>query len=349
VVVVHVFMLISRRLLHSSSPPMPKTSSHICSLLCCVDIHYLSRRCDVLVLELRDCDVLADLLLGDDLLVEHRGSALGEPVVALLRLPCVRCDVVAHEGGLLFGDDGHIDVASGAQVVPDTGLDGVGAQLDGLVARQVGLPLCLEDGHGGQRAGAHGHVGQLVGGAVGVDGEEVGARGVDARDDQVGADVALVAEQVLLQHGHGGHDARLAAGAEGVQLEVRRDDGGGELGVGGGTGTRAPDVRGDVVQLLAVLWRLAYKNSRVCSLEATEARSCGLVQLKAMDATHLVSYNRPAGGSCVCSNHDAAIEQRAHDCGSCAGRLWQRHTLGVEGSIAVVVGEVEAGHDGGIW
>lgn len=86
-----------------------------------------------------------------------------------------------------------------------------------------------------------------------MDGEEVGAGGVDTGNDQVCTDVALVAEEMLLEQGHGGDDARLAAGAEGVQLEVGRDDGGGELGVGGGSGTCTPDVRGDIVQLLAVL------------------------------------------------------------------------------------------------
>jgi hypothetical protein len=65
--------------------------------------------------------------------------------------------------------------------------------------------------------------------------------------------VALVAEQVLLEHGHACYDAGLAAGGEGVQFEVRGDDGSCELGVCGGSGTGAPNVGGDVVELLAVL------------------------------------------------------------------------------------------------
>jgi hypothetical protein len=81
----------------------------------------------------------------------------------------------------------------------------------------------------------------------------VGPCRVDAGHDEVGADVALVAEEVLLEHGHAGHDAGLAAGRERVQLELRADQGGGELGVGGGAGARAPDVGRNVVQLLAVL------------------------------------------------------------------------------------------------
>lgn len=88
---------------------------------------------------------------------------------------------------------------------------------------------------------------------MGVDGEEMCASGVNTGNDEVSANVTLVAEQVLFQHGHAGNDAGLAAGGEGVQFEVRGDDGGGELGVGGGTGTRTPNVRGDVVEFLAVL------------------------------------------------------------------------------------------------
>lgn len=88
---------------------------------------------------------------------------------------------------------------------------------------------------------------------MGVDGEEVGARGVAAGNDEVGADVALVAEQMLLEEGHAGDDAGLAAGGERVQLELGGDEGGGELGVGGGAGAGAPDLGGDVVKLFAVL------------------------------------------------------------------------------------------------
>jgi hypothetical protein len=199
-------------------------------------------------------NILANLLLGDDLLVQHGRSTALEPVVPLLGLPRVGRLVVPHERRLVLGDDGHIDVASRAQIVPDTGLDGVGAQSDGVFSREVLLPLCLEDRHGGQRAGSHCHVRQLISGAVGVHSEEMRASGVDAGDHEVGTDVALVPEQVLLQHGHAGDDAGLAAGGEGVQFEVRRDDGRGELGVCRGSGTGAPDVGGDVVQFLAVLY-----------------------------------------------------------------------------------------------
>ena len=84
-------------------------------------------------------------------------------------------------------------------------------------------------------------------------GEEVGTRGVHARNDEVGANVALVAEEVLLQHCHAGDDARFAAGGESVQFEVGGDDGCGELGVCRCSCAGAPDVGGDVVEFLAVL------------------------------------------------------------------------------------------------
>lgn len=83
--------------------------------------------------------------------------------------------------------------------------------------------------------------------------EQVRARRVHARHHQVRADVALVAEQVLLEQRHAGHDARLAARRQRVQLEVRRDQRRRELRVCGCAGARAPDLRRDVVQLLAVL------------------------------------------------------------------------------------------------
>ena len=200
-----------------------------------------------------DGNVLANLLPCDDLLVEDGGRAPLETVVPLLGLSRVGRLVVAHQRRLLLCDDGNIDIASRTQIVPNTGLDGVGAQRHGVFARQVGLPLCLEDGHGRQRSRAHGHVRQLVRGAVGVHGKEVGACGVHAGNDEVSANVTLVAEEMLLQHRHAGDDARFAAGREGVQFEVRRDDGSGELGVCGGSCAGAPDVGGDVVEFLAVL------------------------------------------------------------------------------------------------
>jgi hypothetical protein len=61
---------------------------------------------------------------------------------------------------------------------------------------------------------------------------------------------------------------------------------------------------------------------------------------------YLVCHYRSAGGSCICRNHHTAVKQAAHNGRSGARRLWEWDTLGVEGRIAVVVGEVEAAHGG---
>ena len=58
---------------------------------------------------------------------------------------------------------------------------------------------------------------------------------------------------MLFQHGHDCDNARLAACGEGVQFEVRGDEGGGEFGICCCSGSSAPDLRGDVVEFLAVL------------------------------------------------------------------------------------------------
>ena len=86
-----------------------------------------------------------------------------------------------------------------------------------------------------------------------MDCEEVASRRIAPCYDEVGADVSLVSEEVLLEHGHDGDDAGFAVGGEGVELEVGGDEGGGEFGVGGCTGAGAPNLGGDVVELLAVL------------------------------------------------------------------------------------------------
>lgn len=67
-----------------------------------------------------------------------------------------------------------------------------------------------------------------------------------------------------------------------------------------------------------------------------------------MLSTDLVCDYGTARSTRICGNDYAAVEETAYNRCSCAGRLWQRHTLGVEGRIAVVVGEVEAAHRGGV-
>ena len=86
-----------------------------------------------------------------------------------------------------------------------------------------------------------------------MDSEEADTCGVNARNDEVGTDVSLVAEEVLFEHCHAGDDAGLAACGKRVQFEVGGDDCGREFGVGGRAGAGAPDVGGDIVKLFAVL------------------------------------------------------------------------------------------------
>ena len=85
-------------------------------------------------------------------------------------------------------------------------------------------------------------------------GEQAGAGRIAACYDEVGANVALVLEEVLFEHGHCGDDAGGAAGREGVELEIGGDERGGEFGVCGCAGAGAPDSGGDVVEFFAVLF-----------------------------------------------------------------------------------------------
>lgn len=83
---------------------------------------------------------------------------------------------------------------------------------------EIWFPHSLEDGHGGERARAHSDVGELIGRAVGVDGVEADAGGIDTSDDEVSADVALVAEEILFEHGHACNNTGGSAGGERMEL-----------------------------------------------------------------------------------------------------------------------------------
>lgn len=47
-------------------------------------------------------------------------------------------------------------------------------------------------------------------------GEEMCARGIDTCNDEIGANVSLISEKVLLEHGHAGGDAGWSAGGQRV-------------------------------------------------------------------------------------------------------------------------------------
>jgi hypothetical protein len=65
--------------------------------------------------------------------------------------------------------------------------------------------------------------------------------------------VSLVAEQMLLEHGHACHDAGIAACGEGVELDVGGNQGCGEFSVCCSTGAGTPYLGRDVVEFFAVL------------------------------------------------------------------------------------------------
>ena len=218
-----------------------------------IDIHLFHHHNIIIRRQLLHSNILANLLSRDNLLIQHRRRPPLELIAPLLLLPLIRRYIIPQQRRLLRRNHTNIHIRPGPQIIPDPRLNCVRRQLHRLVSRQLLLPLRLEHRHRRQRPAAHRHIGQFVRAAVRVHGEEPNARRVDPRDDQVGADVALVPEQVLLEHRHHGDDARLAACGEGVQFKVGGDEGGGEFGVGGCAGAGTPYLGGDVVEFFTVL------------------------------------------------------------------------------------------------
>ena len=145
---------------------------------------------------------------------------------------------------------------------------------------------------------------------MGVHCEETDACGVNAGDDEVRADVALVAEEVLFEQCHDSNDSRGAACAETVELEVRGCEGRSELCVCSCAGASTPDLGGDVVQLLAVF----------------------------------VGDDRTGGGAGVGGDDDAILVYAAYDGCACRRGFGEGDAAGMQGGVAVVVAEIEAGH-----
>lgn len=192
-------------------------------------------------------DVLAYLFPGDDLFPQHSGRPSLKLVVPLLLLSLVRLDVISQQRGLFFGNDTDVDVRTGTEVVEDTSQDGIRSQLDCFLPRQFGLPLSLKHRHGRQRSAAHGDVRELVCTSMGVDGKETNSRGVNSSDNEIRADVSLISEEMLFEHRHARHHSRLASGGEGMELQLRGDEGGGKLGVRSRSGSSTPYLRRDVM------------------------------------------------------------------------------------------------------
>lgn len=217
-----------------------------------VNIHLLSH-CTLAASQLVYRNVLANLLLRNDLLIQHSCGTSLKNIALLLLTTLIRLNVASLQRRLLLRNNRNIHVRSRSQIVEYTSLNSIARQRDSLLLRHTGLPLRLEDRHSGKRTRAHGDIRQLIRASVCVHSEEPNTGRINACYDEVCADVSLVAEEVLLEHGHTGHDSRLAAGGEGVELEFGGDEGGCEFGVCGGTGSGTPDLRGDIMELLAVL------------------------------------------------------------------------------------------------
>ena len=88
---------------------------------------------------------------------------------------------------------------------------------------------------------------------MGMDGEEADTCWVDASNYKICADMALVTKQVLFQHCHDRGDTGRPASREGMEFEVRGDQGSSEFSICSGAGAGTPDGRRDEVKLFAIL------------------------------------------------------------------------------------------------
>ena len=86
-------------------------------------------------------NVFPHVLLFNNLLVQIGRRAPGELVVALFLTTLVGLDEVAQElCGLVLFDHAHVDIATRAQVIENTSLDSLGADIDGPLSVQTMLP-----------------------------------------------------------------------------------------------------------------------------------------------------------------------------------------------------------------
>jgi len=84
-------------------------------------------------------------------------------------------------------------------------------------------------------------------------GKESNASGVNTRYNEICANVSLIAEEMLFEHGHAGHNSGFATSGEGVKLEFGGNESSCEFGICSGSSSGTPDLRGDIMKLLAVL------------------------------------------------------------------------------------------------
>ena len=106
---------------------------------------------------------------------------------------------------------------------------------------------------------------------------------VEAADDKIGAELALVAVEKAGGRGDVGWDSRLPAWVQPLELQVGGHEEVDELGICGCSGTAGVDVRRDVVDLFTVF----------------------------------LDYNGAASGSGVSSEDDSSVVLDSDDGGSC--------------------------------
>ena len=177
-----------------------------------INLHVVSGGEVIITGQSFDRNIFLHILLADDPLVQVSSRTALEAVVALLLWAVVGSHVVAEQlSGLVLLNNADIDIATRAQVVEDTGLDRFGTDVDGALAVKVRLPGRLEHGHRCQRSRSHGHVRKLVCRTVCVHSVQSSAGRVNTSHHEVRSDVALVAEEVLLEHGHAGNDTGVTA------------------------------------------------------------------------------------------------------------------------------------------
>lgn len=150
--------------------------------------------------------------------------------------------------------------------------------------------------------------------------------------DQVGADVTLVAEEMLLEHCHDGDDTWLAAGGESVEFEVGGHERGREFGICCCSGARAPYLGRDVVEFFAVLDIDKIMLAKIVDYGLQEWSLQLLLRLrKVYDfvESYLVSHYGTTCCSSISGNDHAAIVNTADDSSTGGCGFGKRDALSV--------------------
>lgn len=121
--------------------------------------------------------------------------------------------------------------------------------------------------------------------------------------------MALIPEEMLLEEGHAGHHAGFPASGERVKLELRRYEGGCKLGVRRSTGTSAPNLGRNIMQLLAVL---------VSDDGTTGGTGVGCDLSRICISVMVLGLGRKL----YITDHNAPIVYTSDDGGTCAGGFW---------------------------